>query len=282
MEKKALGKGLSALIPEVEQTAIEEERIAHIPVDDIIPNKFQPRENFDEDALAELAASIKEKGVVQPVLVRRRNGGYELIAGERRLRAVKSLGVKEIPAIIRETTDAEALEISLIENLQREDLNPIEEARSYERLVGEFNFTQDKIAQEVGKDRASISNALRLLKLPGAIQQRLRDGSISAGHGRAILVLSNEAEQIKFCSLVMKKGLSVREAEEYAIKRTQGVRRKKAAHHDPHITELEEELQKLLGTRVKILHARKRGKIQIEYYSHEDFERILRLLRRRH
>ena len=170
----------------------------------------------------------------------------------------------------------------MIENLQREDLNPIEEARSYERLINEFHFTQDKIAQEVGKDRTSISNALRLLRLPSQIQARLRDSSISAGHGRAILVLSGEQEQVKFCSLIIKKGLSVREAEEYVTKRTHLIRRKKMAHRDPHITELEEELQKILGTRVKILHARKRGKIQIEYYSHEDFERILKILRRRH
>lgn len=282
MEKKALGKGLGALIPEIEHKAHTEEKVAYLPVDDIIPSRFQPRENFDEDALAELAASIKEKGVVQPVLVRRHNGGYELIAGERRLRAVKSLGVKEIPAIIRDTSDTEALEISLIENLQREDLNPIEEARSYERLIGEFSFTQEKIAQEVGKDRTSVSNALRLLRLPDQIQSRLRDGSISAGHGRAILTLSSEQEQVKFANLIIKKGLSVREAEEYVAKKTQGSRRKKFAHRDPHITELEEELQKLLGTRVKILHAKKRGKIQIEYYSHEDFERILRILRRKH
>jgi len=278
MEKKALGRGLAALIPE---TGIAKtDNIVYLRITEIKPSKYQPRESFDPQKQAELAASIKEKGVVQPILVRRSQDGYELIAGERRVRAVKSLAIEKIPAIIKECSDQDVLEIALIENIQREQLNPIEEAHAYKRLIDEFEFTQEKIAQVVGKDRSSVANSLRLLGLPEKIQELLASGKISTGHAKLILSLENANERNILCDNILRRLLSVREAENLLFKLKQKPTTKIKSAKDNNVIIIEEELQKILGTKINIDHKKKRGKIVIEYYSAQDLERILGLLRK--
>ncbi|MFA4889926.1 MAG: ParB/RepB/Spo0J family partition protein [Candidatus Omnitrophota bacterium] len=282
MERKALGKGISALIPEREKAAPDSvESVINIDISRISPSRYQPREFFKKEKLQELISSIREKGVVQPVLVREKaEGGYELIAGERRFRAVKELGYQTIPAIVRKIdSDIDILELSLIENIQREGLNPIEEARAYQRLIQEFNFNLDSVGKAVGKDKTSVSNTTRLLKLPNKIQGHIISEDISMGHGRALLGLEDPKEQIRICGRIIKKGLSVRETEQIVNRRLSGSR-KTTAQRDQNLVAIEEELQRILGTRVKIAHAKKRGRISIEYFSLDDFERVLRLLRR--
>ncbi len=240
-------------------------------------NRFQPREGIDEEGLRELIASIQEKGVIQPILVRETGSGYEIIAGERRLRAARALGISEIPALVREVSDTESLQLSLIENLQREGLNPVEEAHAYQRLVDEFGLTQEEIAQAVGKDRSSIANTIRLLGLPDKVQAALRQSRLSMGHARAILSLDKAEDRLRLCERIIKEGLSVRRAEVIASwrKARKGLR---GRPRDQHIIDIEEELQRLLGTRVRLIYGKKRGKIQIEYYSPDDLERLLGLL----
>lgn len=282
MERRVLGKGLSALIPEHRATVGE--RVVNLPVDKFLPSRYQPREDFDTEHQKELISSIREKGIIQPVLVRRRTGktesreSYELIAGERRLRAAKAVGMKEVPAIIREASDLETVELSLIENLQREALNPVEEAGAYQRLIKEFGLTQEKVAQAVGKDRASVANALRLLKLPERIKELLITGKLSRGHARALLALSEAEGQLSMAEFVVRRGLSVRETEE-AVRREEKELVKKAKRsgrrRDPHIAAVEEELQRLLGRKVRIFTVRGKGKIQIDFYSYEDLEKLL-------
>jgi ParB family chromosome partitioning protein len=256
------------------------EHILQIPISQIAASKYQPRVEFNTEKLNELISSIKEKGVVQPILVRRSPAGYELIAGERRLRAVKSLGFEKIPAIVKNVTDVDMLEISLIENIQREELNAIEEANAFQRFISEFGFSQEKIAQALGKDRSTIANIIRLLGLPKKIQDCISKGAISEGHGRSLLSLPTENEQLRVCNLIIKKGLSVRETEALvAGRRAGGLSRKSPDRRDPNIAEIENEFQAALGTRVRIFHGKKRGRIMIEYYSNDDLERILNILR---
>ncbi|UCH12574.1 MAG: ParB/RepB/Spo0J family partition protein [Candidatus Omnitrophota bacterium] len=274
MEKrKALGKGLQALIPEAE-TKQQGEAVTYINVGEVLPNRYQPREDFNEEKLNELIASIREKGVVQPLLVRRVEGGFELIAGERRLRAMKKLGVEKAPVILKNVDDVGAIELSLVENIQREELNPIEEAHAYKRLMEEFGFTQERIAQTIGKDRTSVTNTLRLLSLPLEIQRCVVQGQISSGHARAILSVKGLQQRLNLCKKVIKKGLSVRETEALArpqLKRRPGTKIIK----DQHLVKQEEILQNILATKVRIHHSKKRGKIIIEYYSSEDLDRII-------
>lgn len=282
MERKALGRGISALIPEREKVSPDSaESVINIDISSLSPSRYQPREFFKKEKLQELVSSIREKGVVQPVLVREKSGGgYELIAGERRFRAVKELGHQTIPAIIRKVdSDIDLLELSLIENIQREGLNPIEEAHAYQRLISEFNFNLDSVGKAVGKDKTSVSNATRLLKLPKKIQDHIIAEDISMGHGRALLGLGDPKEQISICGRIIKKGLSVRETEQIVNRRLSGSRKTIAAR-DQNLVAIEEELQRILGTRVKIAHAKKRGRISIEYFSLDDLERVLKLLRR--
>jgi len=281
MERKVLGKGILALIPEKEKTVDQSERVVNIEVSKISPSKYQPRALFKKERLDELVSSIKEKGVVQPLLIREdREGHYELIAGERRLRAVKQLGFEKIPAIIRKVdSDVDLLELSLIENIQREGLNCIEEAHAYQRLMDEFKFNLDGIGKAVGKDKTSISNTIRLLRLPKKIQDHIISEQISMGHGRALLAIEDQKEQVRLCERAIKKGLSVRETERLVTKKLAGVKRHKAAR-DQNLIGIEEELQRILGTRVRILHAKNKGRIQIEYFSLDDMERILKLLRK--
>jgi ParB family transcriptional regulator, chromosome partitioning protein len=284
---KALGKGFHALMPDMESvsskgnilTADANTSVQMLNIREIIPGKYQPRSAFNQERLDELKASIKEKGVVQPVLVRRSDTGYELIAGERRLRAAKALGFDVMPAIIKDVDDINAMEMALIENLQREDLNPIEEARAYKRLNDEFHFTQEQIAQAIGKDRASVANIVRLLNLPEPIQKLLSDNVIQMGHARALLSVADPAKQMRMCEKVIKKGLSVREVE-YMV-RPHAPQRKQQPYgiaQDPQTHAVQEELEKILGTKVTINHRKKRGKIIIDYYSLDDLNRIIDII----
>jgi len=279
MEKRALGKGLSALIPTREpDISGSQSGVLEIPISQIRTNKYQPRTDFKQDKLNDLINSIREKGVVQPVLARKVQDGYELIAGERRLRAAKTLGLEKIPAILRSATDVDMLEISLIENIQRQELNVIEEAVAYERLMKEFNFTQDAVAKVLGKDRSTVANCLRLLNLPKKIQLFISNGDITAGHAKAILSLPTEIAQISACNVIMKKALSVRESEALVARRLLGTRPETPKKKDTGISEVENQLQQIFGTRVVIAHGKKRGKIQIEYYSNDDLNRLIEIL----
>lgn len=279
MEKKSLGRGISALIPPVKIDKYD--KTAYLKLEEIKPNPYQPRKDFDAQSLEELTQSIKEKGVIQPVLVRRKGEGYELIAGERRWRAAKLLNIKEIPVIVKEVGEEESLELSLIENIQREDLNPIEEAHAFQYLIDKFGITQEQIAQVIGKSRASITNTLRLLNLPQEIQEEIKKGRISFAHGRLLLEISDHNQQRLLVHKIISNSLSVRELENL-VKRSQPKKiNLKAAKKpmDPYLKVMEEELQQLLGTKIKINKNRKRGFIQIEFYSKEDLERILKILR---
>lgn len=279
MERKALGRGLSALIPE--QSEEREGKILYVPISKVKTNPFQPRERFDSKKLDDLISSIKEKGVLQPVMARDKNGEYELIAGERRLRAAHALGIEEIPVIVKNVSDADALELSLIENIQREELNPIEEAKAFKRLMDEFGFSQEEVAQAVGKDRATVANTLRLLALPKRAQDMVSGGEISMGHAKALLSLSGEHAILKFANSIITKGLSVRETEN-AVSRKKGVsaQAEVPAAKDHKIMFFEEELQRTLGTKVAIKHGKKRGEIRVDYYSLDDLERIYNFIKR--
>ncbi len=279
MERKALGRGISALIPDKEIEG--HEKIVYVQSDLIKPNPFQPREDFDSQSLEELTQSIKEKGVIQPILVRRRGDTYELIAGERRLRACKSLHIKEIPVIVKDVDDRNSLEISLIENIQRQELNPIEEARAYQYLIEKFQVTQEKISDVLGKARATITNTLRILKLPLEIQEELKKGRLSFAHGRALLEVADLNQQRRLAQEVISKGLSVRELENIikSHRPRQAKRKMMPSQREPYLAVMEEELQHVLATKVRISKRKKRGHISIEFYSQEDLERIVSRIR---
>lgn len=280
MDRKVLGRGLDSLIPTEDQGV--KERVQTLKVTQIVASRFQPRTHFAEDKIAELAKSIKEKGVIQPVIVRTTTAPdqYELIAGERRFRAVKKLGLPDIPAIVRRVADADVLEMSIIENIQREELNAIEEAKAYKRLGAEFGLTQDVIADRVGKDKSSVSNLLRILNLPEKIQNFISEDLITFGHAKALLSLVDEKRQLALCDRIIKKGLSVRQAEAITQgkRRSQGRSAGRSVAADADIRALEEKLQHKLGTKVRIHHAKKRGNIVIEYFSSEDLERVLKII----
>jgi ParB family transcriptional regulator, chromosome partitioning protein len=275
IEKRALGKGLSALIPERESEG--QGKIMLLRPEQIKPNPLQPREHFDEQSMQDLMQSIKEKGVIQPILVRQRGDTYELIAGERRFRAANLLQLKEIPVIVREVGDQDSLEIALIENIQRQDLNAIEEARAYQYLMDKFTVTQERIGEVLGKSRSTIANTLRLLALPLEIQESIRQGRIAFAHGRALLEIEDLNHQRKLAQEVISKGLSVRELENLIKSRRPRLGKLKirqASAGDPYLGVMEEELQHALATKIKIVRKKKRGHITIEFYSQEDLERI--------
>lgn len=282
MERKALGKGISALIPEKATIGSEgKNEIIYVQSEQIKPNPFQPRENFDTQSIEELAQSIKEKGVIQPLLVRRKGDSYELIAGERRLRAANLLKLKEIPIIVKNVEDRDSLELALIENIQRQGLNAIEEAHAYQYLIEKFQVTQDKISEVLGKARVSITNTLRLLKLPQEVQEEIKKGRISFAHGRALLEIEDPNHLRRLAQDIISKDLSVRELENLiksrrpkALKRRIGL-----SLRDPSLLAQEEQLQHILSTKVRISKRKKRGHILIEFYSQEDLERILNVLR---
>jgi ParB family chromosome partitioning protein len=279
MERKALGKGISALIPESELSS--QERVIYVKLEQIKPSPFQPREDFDSQSLEELTQSIREKGVIQPVLARRRGDYYELIAGERRFRAANLLNLKEIPVIIKDVEDEDSLELSLIENIQRQDLNPIEEARAYQYLIDKFNLTQEKMSVVLGKSRVSVTNTLRLLKLPQEIQEDMRKGRISFAHGRALLEIEDPNQQRRLAQNIISNSLSVRELENLIKLRRLKLpkQRMRPSSREPYLTVLEEELQHVLATKVRINKKKKRGHISIEFYSQEDLERIVQRIK---
>lgn len=277
-KKLGLGKGIGALIPELEEMG--ERGLIYCGVEEIRPNRSQPRRYFDESRLQELAESIKEQGILEPLIVRKIDEGYELIVGERRWRAAQKAGLKEVPVIVKEVQDREIMELSLIENLQREDLNPIEEAEAYKRLIDEFGISHEELSVRIGKDRTTITNTLRLLKLPSEIKTHILQNQITSGHARAILSLENKERQNELCNLIIKKGLSVREAEALAkrwLERHQKLKieKKKRGDIDHQLQNLQDSLRNYLGTKVTIHHRGKRGRIEIEYYSNEDLERII-------
>tara|TARA_B110000014_G_scaffold213112_1_gene165826 strand:+ start:1208 stop:2071 length:864 start_codon:yes stop_codon:yes gene_type:complete len=284
MATKRLGKGLEALIRPQSQDIVLPAGVTTIPISKIKRNPHQPRKYFDSKSLDELSASIKEKGVVTPITVRSFENQYILIAGERRLRASKLAKKKNIPAYLLEVIDeSEMMEVALIENIQRENLNPIEESEAYAVLQSKFNLSQSQIAKTVGKNRSTITNALRLLQLPGEIKKSLRNNQISAGHGRAILAMKTKQGMLKLWQMIIKLGLSVRGAENVAKDKTKPNDLSKSSRSKPKnksIRQLEDELISILGTKVQLSHkGKKGGSIQINYFSNDDLERILDLIR---
>jgi ParB family chromosome partitioning protein len=283
---KGLGRGLSALISSAAELRPEpagEATALGVAVDRIVPSPFQPRRLFDDAKIDELAASIRNQGIIQPLVVRRKEDGYELIAGERRWRAAMRAGLADVPVVIREASDHEALQLALVENLQREDLNPIEEASGYRRLQEEFNWSQEEMADKVGKSRPAIANALRLLSLPKEVQQEVASSKLPAGQARALLGLPTEAMMLATCREVIAKGLSTRETEKLVRALVMGRRRRRPVPLiDPDVRSLVENMQRALGTRVRLLPKARssKGKIEIEYYSATDLERIIQAITR--
>lgn len=276
MNKRGLGRGLGALLgPEPEQAA---DSSLEIPIDSIQPNPRQPRKQFDAAALAELSASIKASGVIQPIVVRRSGDGYELVAGERRWRAAKEAGLERIPAVVREVTDAQSLEIALVENLLREDLNPIEAAEGYRRLLTDFSWTQEELGQRIGKDRSSIANALRLLRLPDPIQDDLRTGRLTMGHAMALLSLTRPEDQLKLRDEILAHSWSVRVTEE-DVQRRRGAPPVTGRRRSVELVAVEEALQRALMTRVRIIGNDRRGRIEITYATADELERLAGLLK---
>lgn len=284
-KRKGLGKGLSALIEDNFEDKILEQNsngVIYIKTSDIEPNRSQPRKDFNEDALNELAESIKQYGIIQPLIVTKKGKYYEIIAGERRWRASKLAGLKEVPVIIKDFTEEETLAISLIENIQRENLNPIEEALAYQRLLTEFKLKQDDIAEKVSKSRSAIANTMRLLNLDERIQQMIIDEMISSGHGRALLAIENKKTQYELAYRIFDEKLSVRETEKL-IKNLSKVPTEKQerihANFEAIIKQIENKIQEILGTKVIIKKKGKhKGSIEIEYYSNDELDRIIDLL----
>jgi ParB family transcriptional regulator, chromosome partitioning protein len=278
--KPGLGRGLGALLS---STPIEGETLMQIRVDQVEANPNQPRKAFDSKSLEELSASIRSSGLIQPVVVRRQGSGFQLIAGERRWRAARHAGLIQIPAIVREVTDAESLELALVENLLREDLNPMEEGEAFDRLLTQFGWTQEELALRVGKDRSSISNALRLLRLPLPIQDDLRSGRLTMGHARALLALATPAEQLKLRDDILAHDWSVRATEDSIRTTTESrPRRPKQRRRSPELAAVEDALQRTLMTRVRVVGSERQGRIEIVYANAEELERLTGLLGARH
>ncbi len=291
-KKRALGRGLSALIPQAApapaaapaEAAPPKNGVLKLPIESIQRDSLQPRRHFDEEKLRELTESIKAQGLLQPILVRKEGTGYRLIAGERRWRASQAAGLHEIPAIVREVSEGQAFELALVENLQRADLNPMEEADGYRRLVEEFGLTQEQVSQRVGKERSTVANALRLLGLPDEVKTMVAEGSLSAGHARALLGLPRMPELVEVANQVAAKRLSVRDTEKLVqqAKATKGGKDSgKPAKQSPQVKALTEELQRLLGTKVRIVEKGSgKGTLEVDYFSYDDLDRILKLLRK--
>ncbi len=277
--KVVLGRGLEALIPKIEPESTDDSTYRTIALDIIVPNPVQPRRRFDEESLKDLAESFKSQGVLQPIIVKKNGREFILIAGERRYRAAGMAGLKEIPALVLEEKDElDMLQIALVENLQRENLNPLETAEAYRRLMDEAGLTQNQVALRLGKSRAAVANALRLLSLPEKVKEMIRDGLLTEGHGRAILAADGELTRIRLADRIVAENMSVRAAEVSAtrVKKRRLIPKKKI----PVLVEMENYLKQLLGTSVKIKPGLKRGRIEIEYYGDEDLDRILELFRK--
>jgi len=275
--KTALGRGLESLLPE------KGDEVIRIDIEKILPNQYQPRKVFRDDALKDLAVSIKEKGVLQPVLVSRSGDGtFRLIAGERRWRAAHLAGLRKIPALVKEASSQDSIEMALVENIQREDLNPIETAEALTRLSTDYNLTQEALSQRVGKDRATVANYLRILKLPDEIKALVNDTSLSMGHAKALLTVESRQKQIEAAREIIRHGLSVRGAEALCKKLSAASRPEPKKKQDklPEVADLEGRLGRSLGTKVRIHHKDKTGKIEIEYYSLDELDRLLEILLR--
>jgi ParB family chromosome partitioning protein len=275
LKKVTLGRGLDALIP------TEKERYGYLlaNIGEIKPNAFQPRKDFDEESIEELAQSIKENGIIQPLVVRKTEGNYEIIAGERRWRAAQKVGLTKVPVILKDVSDRQALELALVENLQREDLNSIEEATAYEQLIEDFGLTHEEISARIGKERSTVTNQLRLLKLPDEIKEAIITGEITAGHARAILGLQSLTKAKEILEAIRKEKLSVRKTEKLVQKlSTLKEKTAKLDSGDFFINNITDELKKALGTHVKIIDKKGKGKIEIEYYSKMELERLIEIL----
>jgi ParB family chromosome partitioning protein len=286
MKSKRLGKGLKALIPDDVIVSDKDKQLVEIDVALVKPNPYQPREDFDSGSLEELKSSIREKGLIQPITVRRINGIYELIAGERRLRAVVDIGLEKIPAyIMMVETKEEMLELAIIENVQREKLNPIEQASAFQRLITECSLTQDEVAQKISKDRSTITNILRLLKLPKPIQENVKKGDLSVGHARTLLAIESKELQIELCQKVIKNGYSVRKLEMMVkdiCEKEKNANKVVKIKKSPYIYKIEENLREKFGTKVTI-HSRKEGGcVDIEFYSREDLTRLMEIFDKIH
>ena len=291
MGVKKLGRGLDALListvaiekaaerPKIEKDARGGQAVSMLGVDVLFPSRFQPREGFDEAALEELAASIKENGVLQPIIARVQPEGYEIIAGERRWRAAQLLGMNEVPVIIRDVPDNRMLELALVENIQRENLNPMEAAQAYSELMNELSLTHEQVADRVGKSRATVTNFLRLLDLPDEVREHVSRGTISMGHARALLSLESAAGQIALAEKTASSGLSVREVERI-VQAEKGRPKTKAAplERPAHIIDVEDRLRKSLGTKVRVSERNGRGKIVLEFYTLDEFDRLMEAL----
>ncbi|GJL58241.1 MAG: chromosome partitioning protein ParB [Nitrospirales bacterium] len=283
MEKKALGKGLQALLPEKKTLVWKVEQdgqaVSMIPLDQILPNRYQPRTTFLEAELDELAQSVKEHGVLQPIVVRRKGDGmFELIAGERRFRAAKIAGLQSIPVLVRNSNDEKALAIALVENIQRENLNPMEEAKAYSRLMGEFGLTQDLVSRSVGKDRSSIANIVRLLTLPKDVQEQIETGVISLGHAKVLAGLPTPAAQLQLAQKIVSEQLSVRQIEQMITVQRKGKSAKSKKEEPNRFRNLEEQFRKRLGTKVQVKAGARGGQVVIHYFSDDELDRIASLV----
>jgi ParB family chromosome partitioning protein len=273
-KRPALGRGLSALIPEAPPTPASSERALEVDVDLLRPNKFQPRGRLDDAKIEELAKSIRANGIIQPIVARKVDGGYEIVAGERRWRASQRAGLLKVPVVIREISDDRLLAAALIENIQREDLNPLEEAQAYRRLADEFRFTQDQISDAVGKDRSSIANYIRLLRLPHELRESVAAGALSMGHARALLSLPDEHAQLRVGRDVVARGLSVRETEALVKKTAAPEKTREEPPKDVHTRAAEDRLRFALGTRVRIVRKGQSGRIEIAFGSEDELQRL--------
>lgn len=276
-KKSALGKGLGALIPEVEVKELE--GVKEVDINDVFPNEEQPRKNIDIEKIEQLAQSIKEHGIIQPIIVKKEGEYFKIIAGERRWRAARLAGLKKVPIIEKEISEKEAMEISLIENIQREDLNPIEEAIAYKKLIDEFGLTQDELAKRLGKSRPAITNSLRLLNLDKRVIDMILNLDITEGHGKVIAGIEDKNKQYEIAIKVVNEGLNVRQTEKL-IQNLNNIKDKKEKNNtkDIYIKDIEDRLKNIFGTKVNINKGRKKGKIEIEYYSEDDLQRILDIL----
>lgn len=286
---RGLGKGIGALFPtetleSIQETIQNEEHVEKIPLQKLVANPFQPRKKFDDETIEELAQSIREHGIIQPIVVRKKGKKYEIVVGERRYRAAKLAKLEEIPAIIKEMTEEQMMELAILENLQREDLTPIEEAEAYQNLIEKLNFTQDDLAKRLGKSRPHITNMIRLLQLPEEVRQMVNDGDLSMGHGRALLGLKNKRKIIEVAKKVVNQSLNVRQLEALIKQLNENVSRetKNSTNKDIFVQATESQLREFFGTNVQIKKTKNKGKIEIEFYSEDDLERILEILNLEH
>lgn len=280
MVKKGLGKGLGALISN--ESIDDESGIVELRINEIEPNTGQPRKFFDDEKLVQLSESIKQHGIIQPIIVKKDNNLYTIIAGERRWRAAKLAGLSKVPVLVKDFTDRQVMEVALIENLQREDLNPIEEADAFMHLMNEFNLTQEQIAETIGKSRPAIANSLRLLGLSNEVKKYIVSGDLTSGHARTLVIIQDEDVQKKAAEYIIENKLSVRETESYIKRLFQNREKKKPAGENPDFKFVEDKLKSILGTKVKLQANNNRGKITIEYFSNDELERLLEFFYKGH